>query len=647
MTQSRYHSELEKLPATYDLALNANVQALKSAISGASQSTIVACGSGGSFTVASLLCGLHEQYTGRISRPSTPLEIICNPNLAMASPVFLISAEGKNPDIIEALHRARRHSSRPLHVITNHKSSPLIDSVSQLTDVAVHVFELSEKDGYLATNSLLMDAVLIARVYEELDNASMRIPPHIAGLQLDGTSIDAWLETASGFAAQAASRGNLIVLFSPLLRSVAADLESKLSESALLYCQLADIRSFAHGRHLWLARRAAECSVLALVDPPLRKLWDSMSALLPANVPTMTMAFAGHAPGDLLAGLIAQMRFVSSIAVQLAQDPGSPDVPEFGRDLHYVTVADLVPLPTEPTDHGEEAKYKVLGAHWPNINRRGPMQRARESFATALLNQTFRAIVFDYDGVLCSSQRTDATISEAIRQQLVRLIEGDVLIGVASGRGGSVRENIQQALPVSLWPKVQLGLYNSGWISNAADTLKAEQQNSEFLSHVTRIVNRLRSLGVPIETIRPTHPYQVSVRFHEGIHGQDNWFVIADALREAGLDLSRLVHSKHSVDILAPGVNKTHLVAHIVKQFRIDPYQVLTVGDQGAWPGNDSSLLEHRFSLSVDAPSRRLDRGWKLAPAYKRDVDATLWYLERIHLSTAGAFTLKLSEATD
>src|SRR5580704_2327909 len=355
-----------------------------------------------------------------------------------------------------------------------------------------------------------------------------------------------------------------------------------------------------------------------------------MSALLPSAVPTMPMSFAGHAPRDLLAGLVVQMRLVSSLADQLHQDPGNPSVPQFGRDLHYIKVAELIPAPTEPKDHGEDAKYTVLGAHWPNIDHRGPMQRARESVADSLSNQTFRAIVFDYDGVLCSSQRNDATISEPIRQQLLRLIEGEVLIGVASGRGGSVQETIRQSFSESLWAKIQLGLYNSGWISDAADTLKVEQENSEFLSHVTRIVNRLKSLGVPIENIKPTHPYQVSVRFHEGIHGEDNWFVIADALREAGLDLSRLVHSKHSVDILAPGVNKTHLVAQIIKQFKIDPYQVLTVGDQGAWPGNDSSLLEHRFSLSVDAPSRRLDRGWKLAPSHKRDVDATLWYLERI-----------------
>ena len=139
-------------------------------------------------------------------------------------------------------------------------------------------------------------------------------------------------------------------------------------------------------------------------------------------------------------------------------------------------------------------------------------------------------------------------------------------------------------------------------------------------------------LGVPIEKIRTTHPYQVSVRFREGVQTESNWFVIADALRQAGLDLSSVVRSKHSVDILNAAVDKSHLVAHVIQEFKVDPYDILTIGDLGAWPGNDASLLEHRFSLSVDIPSRRLDRGWKLAPAHKRDVDATLWYLDRVQL---------------
>src|SRR5580658_407145 len=159
MTATHYEAELSKLGTTYDRALHADIQHVKTAIAGASEASIIGVGSGGSFTTASLLCNLHETYTGRVSRPSTPLEIICTPTLAAVSPVFLISAEGKNPDIIEALQRARMHSARPVHVITNRQESPLVDCAARLTDVSMHIFELTEKDGYLATNSLLLDAM--------------------------------------------------------------------------------------------------------------------------------------------------------------------------------------------------------------------------------------------------------------------------------------------------------------------------------------------------------------------------------------------------------------------------------------------------------------------------------------------------------
>ena len=94
-------------------------------------------------------------------------------------------------------------------------------------------------------------------------------------------------------------------------------------------------------------------------------------------------------------------------------------------------------------------------------------------------------------------------------------------------------------------------------------------------------------------------------------------------------------------------MSKSRLIASIIQNDKIDPYEILTMGDQGAWPGNDAALLEHRFSLSVDMPSRRLDRGWKLAPAEKRDVDATLWYLGQMQVAEEGVFSLALPPATN
>ena len=67
-----YEQELSHLDRTLSHASQADISGLKSAITGASEAGIIAVGSGGSFTVASLLCSLHEAYTGRpvLSRPS-------------------------------------------------------------------------------------------------------------------------------------------------------------------------------------------------------------------------------------------------------------------------------------------------------------------------------------------------------------------------------------------------------------------------------------------------------------------------------------------------------------------------------------------------------------------------------------------------
>lgn len=42
-----------------------------------------------------------------------------------------------------------------------------------------------------------------------------------------------------------------------------------------------------------------------------------------------------------------------------------------------------------------------------------------------------------------------------------------------------------------------------------------------------------------------------------------------------------MVRSKHSVDILANGVSKSRLIASIIQNDKIDPYEILTMGDQG------------------------------------------------------------------
>ena len=636
---NRYESELAELANTYTAAVSSEISTLASAIAAASESSIIAVGSGGSYTVASLLCSLHESYTGRVSRASTPLELISNPTLAASSPVFLISSEGKNPDIIEALRRARTHSARTIHILTNRAESPLVSCAEEIGNVTVHNFELRKKDGYLATNSLLLDCVLVARAYSELDGEPEALPESLHDLTLNDQTLGDWLQSAYPFLASVASRQALIVVFSPLIRSVGIDLESKLSEAALMHCQLADIRSFAHGRHLWLAERPNDCAILALVEPSLTSLWSAMKAQLPKDVPMIEMSFSGTRPRDQIAGIIAEMHLIQALSTFTGKDPGKPNVPEFGSAIHYLDLPQFIPSTVMHDDRGETAKFAVLGAQWPSVKRKGYMRRALEEFESELSQQSFRSIVFDYDGTLSGSKSVDSPPPQAILNQLRRLVEAGVFVGIASGRGGSIQEIIAEHLP-DVADRIYLGLYNGGWIAPANVPPERSEEVSEFLSHVLRIVGRLKTLGVPISDIKPTQPFQVSIRLSSGCKPDEIWLVIADSLRQAGLNFASVVKSKHSVDVLAPGIGKSRLIAHLIETFAIDPYEILAVGDQGAWPGNDAALLEHRFSLSVDEPSRRLDRGWKLAPSEKRDVDATLWYLDEIKMDASGRFRI-------
>lgn len=518
-----------------------------------------------------------------------------------------------------------------------------MEQVKELNDVTPHVFELKEKDGYLATNSLVFDASLIARAYGELDRQGISIDYRVDQIAFGENSFNDWLHSSAIFIGEAAKRGSLIIVFSPNLRPIAEDLESKLSEAALLFCQLADFRSFAHGRHLWLTERSKDSSLLVLTEPAVEKLWTDMRPQIPPDVPKFCMPLSGAKPKDLISGLIAGMHLVSKIANAAKRDIAKPTISPLGRSLYYATLPSLIPPPLEDNLRGETSKYEVLGAHWPSSRNSGKIRRALEATELAFETQKFRSIVFDYDGTLCSSNDNDRPPPSQIVDHLTRLLERNVVVGVASGRGGSMAERLTEVFDPAHWSKIRLGLYNGGWNGKLGEKPPDTERLSEFLIHAKRIVTNLQSYGVPISVIKATAPFQLSIRFEAGVSTESMWFVIVDAFKQAGLETSTIVRSKHSIDVLSGGVSKSHLVAQIVRDEQIDPYEIVTMGDLGAWPGNDASLLQHKFSLSVDLPSRRLDRGWKLAPRHKRDVDATLWYLERLKLDNDGTFSFALA----
>jgi hypothetical protein len=88
--------------------------------------------------------------------------------------------------------------------------------------------------------------------------------------------------------------------------------------------------------------------------------------------------------------------------------------------------------------------------------------------------------------------------------------------------------------------------------------------------------------------------------------------------------------------VLPPGVGKLAVVDE-VKQRVPKGTEVLCIGDLGAWPGNDSALLSHWPSLSVDEVSASMATCWNIAPAGMRGADVVLLYLQALRVSKGKA----------
>jgi len=97
-----------------------------------------------------------------------------------------------------------------------------------------------------------------------------------------------------------------------------------------------------------------------------------------------------------------------------------------------------------------------------------------------------------------------------------------------------------------------------------------------------------------------------------------------------------VLRSGHSIDILAPGVSKLSVVQRVCAEADAAITEVLCIGDQGCWPGNDHELLGVQHSLSVNATSSAPERCWNLAPIGVRESQATLGYLKMLSVTSRG-----------
>ena len=623
------------LAETFAWAEAADLRPMQQAIRVASRSPLRVIGSGGSLTSAHALAGLHQRYTGLLSTVSTPLEAVDQP-LDTTIATWLLSARGNNNDIMEAAKTLILREPRQIGVLCGRDASPLVNLCRQHPFVDLLLYALpAGKDGFLATNSLFGFTALLTRAYAaefgshaDWQDTVDQLKPLLRDTAAD---LDAWEATTAPLWA----RPTTLVLHGPATRTGAIDLESKFTEAALGHVQLADYRNFAHGRHHWLAKRGGTSAVLAFVASADRLLAKRTLDLLPIHVPQARIVFQGGPSAVALASLLAALRITGWVGSTRGIDPGRPGVPEFGRKLYNLSLprSQYAASSSHVTPRVSAAiarKANVDQSDVATLREFGRWHDALAAFLTRLRDARFGGVVLDYDGTVVDTRRRSEPADPEIASELARLAGAGAYIGIATGRGVSVRRDLQERLARPLWPFVLVGYYNGAEV--------ASLDNNDTPDGTERVHDCLRPLAHALRhqpelaefVCQQERPLQITLEATRIMPECRLWDLAHQVIQTAGIQGVTVTRSSHSVDIVAPGVSKMNVVRQLRKAAGDTP--VLVIGDRGRWPGNDHELLSEPFALGVDEISTDPSTCWHLGPPGQRGPMVTFEYLSALEV---------------
>lgn len=635
-----YADELKQLRMTYDWAMKAEIESLTQAIRSSITSPMIAIGSGGSFTAADFACSLHQSYANLLSRPFTPMEFASYPICLNNTSLMIVSAAGTNSDILAAFRSAMLREPRQCVILSLRSDSPLSELAQRYHFVDLLNFEpASKKDGFLSTNSLLALVILLSRSYVRAIGAEKDLPSSIE--ELTGpTNLQDTIDNYRGQSSALWNKQTILVIYGPNLRSAAIDLESKFSEAALGHVQLADFRNFAHGRHNWLAKRASTTGVLALFSDEDVNIAQRTLALIPKEVPVSKVHIPGTGVKAGVTGILAALYLVGDAANSLGLDPGRPGIPRFGRriyglrGLNYIggrkltNSPEAVAIARKTCSDVRTVRLRTDYTFW---------QKSYDEYLTGLEKKRFTGVVFDYDGTLCGEHNRYIGLQDEVRRHLNLLLESGIIVGIATGRGKSAKEDLRRVIPVNLWGQVQLTYYN-GSQSGALGDNDCPDSRRDSSCNLERIADLLLEHPLLKTTIKcDVRNSQISIIPLSPVHYQNIYRTIAQIVN-LNPEL-KVLQSAHSIDVLPKNVSKSSLVIRVKQMTGGD---VLCVGDKGQWPGNDFDLLDNPFSLSVDQVSGDPRTCWNLAPTGHRGVQATLDYLACFKISS-GSFGFDLN----
>ncbi len=633
-----FDSEMESLPSTYAWAKAQPIDQLVCAVERLRAYPLLAIGSGGSFSVCHFASHLHGLLAGHTAVPMSPLQAVSARTPTSEMGVMIPTAGGNNPDVVAAVRLIAEQEPKHIVVLCGNSESRVATLASRYNFIDFISYELpTGKDGFLATNSLLAFCVLLSRAYSEAFAQRSDLPKDYRSLLSDKRLASRPANRNDEFQ-PILGRQTLLVLHGPSTLSAAVDIESKFTEAALGQVQICDFRQFAHGRHHWLAKRPNDTSILSLEASEDELVASQTLELLPSTIPIKRITNSRTGPTADIAAICEGFYIVEAAGHFQGIDPGRPGVPSFGRKLYHANAFRRTGSTTDIP------KWKVRGIERKSserIERLATEKRlafwldSLDGVIHELTATRFCGLVVDYDGTLCGEDHRFVPLPSDMAAALNDLLKAGLALGVATGRGKSVRERLREAIPKKHWPQISVGYYNGGQILSldSHDVPNGNQYVAKELEAIAAALQADRLLAGGDITLRDR---QIALSKVPGLTIQGLCAYAESIANRISPNSISVMRSGHSVDIVPQSVSKLAVVDSIRVLAGNDTGAVLRIGDRGLWPGNDSQLLASPHGLSAFEVSSDPTTCWNIAPPGHRGEQATLYYLKRLKVTKKG-----------
>jgi hydroxymethylpyrimidine pyrophosphatase-like HAD family hydrolase len=394
---------------------------------------------------------------------------------------------------------------------------------------------------------------------------------------------------------------------------------------------LVDYRQFAHGRHNWLDKRRHQTGIVAFINPIDERLANATLAQLPKTIPVWRCQATDTGAIGTIQQLLATFGFVSAGGRAVGIDPGRPGVPEYGSRLYRLGPKGFVRRAGGNIrfDVSAAVERKLSARRERGVADRAVVQEKCTDFLEHVVSASFGALVSDFDGTLLAIAQRNGPIAAPIRDVLVSMVQAQIPIFLATGRGDSIQELLKTIFPPTCWPLVHVGYLNGAFTLPLTDC----ERFTEFAKAAPDL-QRFEQLADACPTVAALSGKMKGPQISFSCSGQDPQSVIAclqEHLARWNLPSLRLVFSSHSIDLLPEGVSKSVCLDRAIG-IVAPPLKVLALGDCGCWMGNDYDLLAHPDSLSVDAVSGDLESCWNLLPRGLSHCEGAAHYLRMFQI---------------